>query len=277
MGLDGKIAFVTGAGSGLGREIALALAAAGARVGVNDLRREAAERTHEDLAAMSAALPCGPQVGDVADSASVAEWFAALARATGGQLDVQVNNAGYADMDGETQQRTARQLEELLGQGRVTTALEATSRLDDQRWARMIAVHLTGTFHGTREALRLMQPRRSGRIVNMASIAGTTGIAGAPHYSAAKGGIIGFTKAVARDVAPLGILVNAVAPGYVETPLLDVLGAQRGVQTALLAAQAPLGRLGEPREIAATVLFLASPDASYFTGQVLSPNGGYVI
>ena len=122
-----------------------------------------------------------------------------------------------------------------------------------------------------------MAPRREGRIINMASIAATTGIAGAVHYSAAKGGIVGFTKALAREVGNQGILVNAIAPGYIETPLLEVLGEQRGVRLALIAMQTVVGRLGEPREIAATALFLAGPGASYFTGQVLSPNGGLVI
>jgi 3-oxoacyl-[acyl-carrier protein] reductase len=139
----------------------------------------------------------------------------------------------------------------------------------------MLGVHLTGTFLCTRAALGLMTA--GGRIINMASIAGTTGIASVPHYSAAKAGIIGFTKAVARDVAGQGICVNAIAPGYIDTPILDVLGEQRAAQTTLLALQTPLGRLGEAREVAATALFLAGPGASYFTGQVLSPNGGLVI
>jgi len=275
--LEGKVAFVTGAGSGLGREIALTLARAGARVGVNDLRRTTAEQVHAELGSLGAALACGPQVGDVSDPTQVAAWLEAVARSTGGVLDVMVNNAGYADTDPETQARLQRQLEEMLQSGRVTTSLEAASRLSDERWTRMIAVHLNGTFYGTRQALRIMQPRRSGRIINLASIAGTTGIASVPHYSAAKAGIIGLTKAVARDVAPLGILVNAIAPGYIDTPILDVLGDQRAAQTAVLAAQTPLGRLGEAREIAATALFLASPGSSYFTGQVLSPNGGMVM
>jgi NAD(P)-dependent dehydrogenase (short-subunit alcohol dehydrogenase family) len=111
----------------------------------------------------------------------------------------------------------------------------------------------------------------------MASIGATTGIAGAAHYSAAKGGIAAFTKALAREVGPQGILVNAIAPGYIDTPLLDVLGDQRAGYAALIAAQTAVGRLGEAREVAATALFLASPGASYFTGQVLSPNGGLVI
>jgi len=122
-----------------------------------------------------------------------------------------------------------------------------------------------------------MQPRRSGRIINMASIAGTTGIASVPHYSAAKGGIIAFTKAVAREVSPLGILVNVIAPGYIDTPILDVLGEQRAAYSALVATQTLVGRLGEPREVAATALFLAGPGGTYFTGQVLSPNGGLVV
>ncbi len=275
--LEGRIALVTGAGSGLGKEIALTFARAGARVGVNDLRAPAADAVHAELAAFSAALPCGPLVGDVADSSAVRGWFERVATATGGRLDVLVNNAGYADADPETQARLARQLEELMASGRITTPLEATRRLSDERWTRMLAVHLNGTFFCTREALAVMARAGGGRIINMASIAGLTGIASVPHYSAAKGAIIAFTKAVAREVGPQGILVNAIAPGYIDTPILDVLGEQRAAQTALIAAQTVLGRLGEAREVAATALFLAGPGGSYFTGQVLSPNGGLVI
>ena len=273
--LDGQIAFVTGAGSGLGREIALSFARAGARVALNDLRAEPAAAVQRELG--GAALACGPLVGDVSDPAAVRGWFATLARTTGDRLDVLVNNAGYAEQDAESAARMQRQLEELTSGGRVTTALETTQRMTDERWSRMLAVHLNGTFFCTREALKLMSPRRTGRIINMASIAGTTGIAGAPHYSAAKAGIIGFTKALAREVGVQGILVNAIAPGYIDTPLLDVLGERRALQSAFIAMQTMVGRLGEAREIAATALFLASPGASYFTGQVISPNGGLVI
>jgi 3-oxoacyl-[acyl-carrier protein] reductase len=274
--LDGDVAFVTGAGSGLGRAIALALANAGARVAVNDLRREAAAVVHAELAARDRAA-CAPLVGDVGDPRAVAEWFETLAAATGGRLDVLVNNAGYADLDPETESRFEKQLAELLAGGPVTTPLDATQRLTDERWSRMLRVHLDGTFYCTRAALRLMAPRRRGRIVNMASIGATTGIAGAPHYCAAKGGIVAFTKSVAREVGNQGILVNAVAPGYIDTPLLDAFGAMREAQTRMIALQTLVGRLGEPREVAATVVFLASPGASYFTGQVLSPNGGLVV
>ena len=274
--LTGKIAFVTGAGSGLGREIARVFAAEGARVAVNDLRTDSAAAIHQELSRRNAALG-EPFVGDVADSAVVAGWFASLDEAGGGQLDILVNNAGYADADAETQRRIGVQLQEIQSTGKITTALDATARLSDESWQRMLAVHLNGTFYCTREALGRMAPRRQGRIISMASIAGLTGIASVPHYSAAKAAIIGFTKAVARDVAPHGILVNAIAPGYIDTPILDVLGDQRAMQTTLLAAQTPLGRLGEAREIASTALFLASDASSYFTGQVLSPNGGMVI
>jgi 3-oxoacyl-[acyl-carrier protein] reductase len=272
--LEGKIALVTGAGSGLGREIALTFARAGARVAVNDLRKEAATAIAD---ALGRALACAPLVGDVADPAAVRGWFATLAAATGSRLDVLVNNAGYADADDETMRRIGAQIDEVMRTGRATTPLEATARMTDERWQRMLAVHLNGTFHCTREALRLMGPRGGGRIVNMASIAGLTGIASVPHYSAAKAAIIGFTKAVAREVASQNILVNAIAPGYIDTPILDVMGGLRDAQTAIIASQTLLGRLGEPREIAATALFLAGPGATYFTGQVLSPNGGLVV
>jgi NAD(P)-dependent dehydrogenase (short-subunit alcohol dehydrogenase family) len=275
--LDGKIAFVTGAGSGLGREIALTFARAGARVAVNDLRADAAAAVHKELAALDASVACGPLVGDVADSSVVRGWLAALAAATDGRLDILVNNAGYADSDTENRERMGRQLQELTTTGRITTALDTTRRLTDERWGRMIAVHLTGTFNCTRAALELMAPRGSGRIINMASIGATTGIAGATHYCAAKGGIASFTKALAREVGVQGILVNAIAPGYIETPLLDVFGEAREASSALIAAQTVLGRLGETREVAATALFLAGPGSSYFTGQILSPNGGLVI
>ena len=275
--LHGKIAFVTGAGSGLGRAITLALARAGACVAVSDLRAAAAAEVDAELGTLGATVACGPLVGDVAEAATVQRWFEQLAAATGGRLDILVNNAGHADTDPETQARLARQVEELMAGGRVTTPLEATARLTDERWQRMLAVHLTGTFLCTRAALPLMAAGGGGRIINMASIAGTTGIAGAVHYSAAKGGIIAFTKALAREVGCQGILVNAIAPGYIDTPLLDVLGEQRATQTALIALQTVLGRLGEAREVAATALFLAGPGASYFTGQVLSPNGGLVV
>src|SRR5436309_10262507 len=167
--LGGKIAFVTGAGSGLGREIALTFARAGARVAVNDLRAAAAAAVQEELAVLGAALSCGPMVGDVSDSARVRSWFEMLGQTTGGRLDVLVNSAGYADVDPETHARMRRQIEELTAGGPIVTALDATRRMTDERWSRMLAVHLNGTFFCTREAPGPTVPQGSGRIVNIAS------------------------------------------------------------------------------------------------------------
>ncbi len=144
--------------------------------------------------------------------------------------------------------------------------------MSDSQWRRTLSIHLDGTFYCTREALKIMEPKGSGRIINMASIAGTTGLLGAPDYSAAKAGIIGLTKAVAREVIGRGIYVNAIAPGYIDTPLLDMLTEP---MRQVLIAQTPLGRLGTPQEVAALALYLASDESTYTVGQVISPNGGY--
>ena len=139
--------------------------------------------------------------------------------------------------------------------------------MEDGHWRRTLAIHLDGTFYCTREALKIMETNGQGCIINMASIAGLTGIVGAPDYSAAKAGILGFTKSVAREVIGRGVRVNAIAPGYVDTPLLD---AMTPGMRQLVVAQTPAGRLGTPAEVAAVAVFLASDDASYFVGQALS-------
>jgi 3-oxoacyl-[acyl-carrier protein] reductase len=135
----------------------------------------------------------------------------------------------------------------------------------------MLAVHLNGTFYCTREALKLMSRANRGAIVNISSVAGLMGIEVAPHYGAAKAGILGFTRSVAREVATRGIRVNAICPGWIDTPILDPLPP---MVRMLAERQTPLGRLGDPKEIAAVALFLASDEASFVTGQWLSPNGG---
>jgi NAD(P)-dependent dehydrogenase (short-subunit alcohol dehydrogenase family) len=135
----------------------------------------------------------------------------------------------------------------------------------------MLAVHLNGTFYCTREALKLMSRAGRGAIVNISSVAGLMGIEVAPHYGAAKAGILGFTRSVAREVASRGIRVNAICPGWIDTPILDPLPP---MVRMLAERQTPLGRLGEPREIATVAAFLASDDASFITGQWISPNGG---
>jgi 3-oxoacyl-[acyl-carrier protein] reductase len=266
--LDGQHALVTGAGSGLGRAIAAALAAEGARVAVADLDGARAERTNGELGGRGFAL-----VGDVADAASVRAWFDETLRRFG-SLEILVNNAGYVDAKPELQERGRLIADEVMSGRGQQTPLDATATLRDAEWRRMLAVHLDGTFFCTRVALRAMTAQRYGRIVNMASIAGLTGIASVPHYSAAKGGIIAFTKAVAREVARLGIAVNAIAPGYIETPLLDAIDA---FGRAMLAAAVPMGRFGRPEEVVPIALLLVDPASAFLTGQVVSPNGGEVM
>jgi len=272
--LSDRIALVTGGGSGIGRAICLTFAEEGARVVVNDIRLEAAEATVKEMSdpARGRAIQA-----DVADSAQVRAMFATIERELGG-LDILVNNAGIAlgaDEDREALRRKfeTRIMETVSGQG-IQTHLDVTETLSDEAWRRMIAVHLDGTFFCTREALRLMRRQNRGAIINLSSVAALAGLESVPHYSAAKGGILGFTRAVAREVASRGIRVNAICPGYIDTPMTQPMSP---LMRAAARSRTPLGRSGEPREVAATALFLASDDGSFFTGQWLSPNGGLFI
>jgi 3-oxoacyl-[acyl-carrier protein] reductase len=263
--LQGKVAVVTGGGSGLGETIALRLAGAGARVAVLEVDMSAAELTAE--LAGGVAVHC-----DVGDSAFV-DAAAAQVEQQLGPIDIWVNNAGVAAV--AQAQRIAplaeRQLAEAAA-GEVRTPLDALVRLPDEEWRTMLAVHLDGTFYGTRAAARAMAGR-GGSIVNIASVCGVDGCVGYPHYSAAKAGVIGFTRAVAKELAVQGIRVNAVAPGFLES-----MGA--GLEeNALRTAQrvrTPLGRFGTREEIAATVEFLASDDAGFLVGATVNVNGGLV-
>jgi len=271
MKLQGRVALVTGAGSGLGRAIALTFAREGARVAVNDLRREAADRVSGEIRAAggeSIAL-----VADVSDSVEVRACFEQLVE-TWGTLDILVNNAGIATLSDTVKQNMAQAAADMMSGARPTESVGATRGMSDSQWRRTVSIHLDGTFYCTREALKIMEPKRTGKIINMASIAGTTGLLGSPDYSAAKAGIIGLTKAVAREVIGCGIYVNAIAPGFIDTPLLDVMDAPMKLMIAL---QTPIGRLGTPEEVAAVALYLAGDESSYTVGQVLSPNGGYDI
>jgi 3-oxoacyl-[acyl-carrier protein] reductase len=236
-----NVAIVTGAGSGIGRAIAVQLAVEGYKVLVNDFRTEAAEA----VAAEIGGLACG---GDVSSEADVAAMVA-KAEASFGPVTHLVNNAGH------------------VHQGRFT-------ELKVEEFDRMIAVHLRGTFLCTQAVLKGMLARGQGVIVNIASQLGQIGGIELVHYSAAKAGIIGLTKALAREVSAQGVRVNAVAPGPINTPLVRSLSAdwQRAK-----AAELPLGRFGEPEEVAATVAFLCSPAASLFVGQTLGPNSGDVM
>ncbi len=267
MKFDDRVVLVTGGASGIGEAITLAFAAEGARVAVLDINREAAELT-------AGLVPKGYAVqADVSDSAAVDRAVAEVESALG-PLDVLVNNAGIitkGNLDHITP-RMEQQLGEAAGGG-VTTPLEATVALPDDEWRLMLAVHLDGTFYGTRAALRSMAQRRTGAIINIASICGMEGCTGSPHYSAAKAGILGFTRAVAKEVILQGVRVNAIAPGYVDTPMVGQLSE---MMRGAVAAQTPIGRLGQPREIAGLAVFLASDEASFFVGATVSPNGGYV-
>jgi len=274
MKLKDRIALVTGGGSGLGRAIALLFAEEGAHVIVNELRLEAAEQT---VASMKG--PAGGRAiqADVADSAQVKAMFATIEREVGG-LDILVNNAGIAfgpgDDRAEVNRKSEAMIMELLsGQGG-QTHFDVTQNLSDESWRRMLAVHVDGTFYCTREALKLMSRKNRGAIVNLSSVAALTGLEVVPHYSAAKGAILAFTRAVAKDVASRGIRVNAICPGYIETPMTERMSPL--IRTAVIA-RTPLRRTGEPHEVAATALFLASDDSSFFTGQWLSPNGGLFV
>jgi NAD(P)-dependent dehydrogenase (short-subunit alcohol dehydrogenase family) len=174
-------------------------------------------------------------------------------------------------MEEHVKQNAVAVLGDIMTTGRSTRSVEATKTMEDGQWRRTLAIHLDGTFYCTREALKIMEANGAGCIINMASLASLTGIMGAPDYSAAQGGIMSFTKSVAREVMPCGIRVNAIAPGYIDTPLLDVVP---DVMKQMIVAQTPAGRLGTPAEVAATAVFLASDDASFFAGQILAPNGG---
>lgn len=243
--LSGHTALVTGAARGIGEAIARRLASAGARVAVSDIDLEGARRV-----AASIHVQAGPQAValllDVTHydsvTAAVGEVLERL-----GRLDILVNNAGIA--------------------GRAAPLWEQT----DEDWHRVLAVNLTGVFYCCRAVIGHMRRRRYGRIVNVASIAGKEGNPNMTAYSASKAGLIGFTKALAKEVALDGICVNAVTPAVVQTPILEQLTP---AQVEYMTSRIPMRRTGTPEEIAAVVHFLASPDCSFVTGQVYDASGG---
>jgi 3-oxoacyl-[acyl-carrier protein] reductase len=240
-------------------------------VAINVVRAEAAAGVAQEIRALGATAMV--LVADVSDSVEVRVCFEQLVEQWG-TLDILVNNAGIATLSDTVKQNMASAAADLLSGGRPSASVGATRGMSDSQWRRTLSIHLDGTFYCTREALAIMEPKRSGKIINMASIAGTTGLLGSPDYSAAKAGIIGLTKAVAREVIACGIYVNAIAPGFIDTPLLDVMDEP---MKQMIALQTPIGRLGTPAEVAAVALYLASDDSSFTVGQVLSPNGGYHI
>ena len=265
MRFEGKVAAVTGGGSGIGAAICRRLADEGATIAVLDVALDAAQAVADELPSAAAIH------GDVSDSAAVE---AALTRVESdlGPLEIMVNNAGALAMDHVA--RVTPLVEQQRAEaavGPVETPLDALVRLTDEEWRLVMSVHLDGTFHGTRAAVRRMAPRRAGVIINMASVCGIEGCTGHPHYSAAKAGVLGFTRATAKEVIVQGIRVNAVAPGFIDTSRTR---AQVGAARQVNVARTPAGRLGTPEEVAATVAFLASDDAAFFVGATVSVNGG---
>ena len=241
--LDGKIALVTGASSGIGVAIAQALHAQGATVVLTG-RREAELRGVAEALGERAAV----QVADLADPATPAALVEGV-EAAHGRLDILVNNAGFT---------------------RDMLAL----RMGDEDWNAVLEVDLNAPFRLARAALRGMMKRRAGRIVSIASIVGVTGNAGQANYAAAKAGLIGMSKALAQEVAPRGVTVNVVAPGFIATPMTDKLNE---AQKAALLGRIPLARMGEAKDVAAAVTFLASDEAAWVTGTTLHVNGGMLM
>ncbi len=269
MKLKDRIAAITGGGSGIGREIALRFADEGARVVVAGRTQKTLEETVARTGPHQS--NCIAIQTDVSKSADVEAMFAQITHAFGG-LDILVNSAGIGIVDLKRFNRTAElRGREISESGRIQTQWNITAEMTDETWREMLGSHLDGTFFCTREALKLMRERNSGAIVNIASTAGIAGQEGAPHYSAAKAGIIGFTRAVAREVASQNIRVNALTPGFIETAMSE--GYSERFRRGTLG-RIPLARWGTVEEVAAAALFLASDDGSYFTGQCLSPNGG---
>ena len=241
---SGKVALVTGGSRGIGRSICVALAAGGAQVYINySSRAEAAEETAE---LCRKAGGSGELLGfNVAESAKVEEAFEQI-KSKSGKLDILVNNAGIAK-------------DALL------------IRLKDEIWNEVLTVNLTGALNCGRAAAKLMMKARYGRIINISSVVGEMGNAGQAAYSASKAGLIGLTKTMAKELASRTITVNAVAPGFIVTDMTS--GLTDELKAEHLKA-IPLGRYGDPQEIASAVAFLASEQAAYITGQVLSVNGG---
>ncbi|HVQ46028.1 MAG TPA: 3-oxoacyl-[acyl-carrier-protein] reductase [Gemmatimonadales bacterium] len=241
--LSGKTAFVTGSTRGIGLAIANTLYAAGAKVAV--VGRDAARA--RDVAAAMGSRAFGVAC-DVAQEDQVISAVAA-AEAALGAVDVLVNNAGL-------------------------TRDNILLRLNEQDWDAVLDANLKGAFHTTRAVIKGMMKRRAGRIINMSSIVGLTGNKGQANYAASKAGLIGFTKSVAKEYASRNILVNCIAPGFIDT---DMTASLPDAARATLLEQIALGRLGRPEDVAGAVLFLASDLAGYITGQVLVVDGGMVI
>ena len=245
--LDGKIALVTGGSRGIGRAVAIELAKEGAAVAINYAGNKAAAEEVQSIITQIGGKAMIIQA-DVSDEKSAMQMVEEVIAQLGG-IDILVNNAGIT-RDG------------------------LFIRMKEEDWNAVINTNLTGIFNCTKVAAKYMMKKRSGRIINMSSVSGIMGNAGQTNYAAAKAGVIGFTKSLAREMASRGITVNAVAPGFIATDMTAAMPekAQEHVLTSI-----PLGKMGKPEDIANAVLFLASDKASYITGQVIHVDGGMVM
>ena len=239
--LTGKTAFITGSTRGIGHAVAVALYQAGARVAIVGRDAEKATAVAAALGDRAVGVGC-----DVSDAKQIEAAIAAAEKALG-PVDILVNNAGI-------------------------TRDNLLLRMTEAEWDEVIAANLKGAFHTTKAVLKGMMKRRGGRIINVTSIVGITGNKGQANYAASKAGLIGFTKSVAKEYGSRGILVNAIAPGFIDTDMTS--GLPEESRQAMLAG-ITLGRLGRPEDIAGAVLFLASDLAGYITGQVLVVDGGF--
>lgn len=263
--LAGQIALITGAGSGMGAAFARRLAADGAHVVVTDINAEGAAAVADEVGGTAIQL-------DVADSAA---FDAAVDATVGrhGRLDILINNAGIAPPTDATkvEQMVLNQIARMEGRIDDLVPSNTTIELSDDDFDRMIKVHLYGTFYGIRAAVRHMTTARSGSIVNISSVLGLRPMAGPLHYAAAKAGIIALTKSIGQEVAAFGVRINAVCPGWVDTPLLHQMDP---IVMGAIVSQIPRGRMAEPEEMAELVRFLAGPEGSYCNGDVFASSGG---
>ncbi|MFC1873411.1 3-oxoacyl-[acyl-carrier-protein] reductase [Chloroflexota bacterium] len=243
MDFSTKVAIVTGSGQGIGRSIALKLAEEGATVVINDINQSQADSVVAEIKALGRQSLAS--LGDVSSSTDVGK-LVKEATASYGHVDILVNNAGI-------------------------TRDQLVLRMSDQDWDRVLSINLKGVFLCTRAVLRGMINQRWGRIINIASIVGLSGNQGQANYSAAKAGIIGLTRSVAKEVASRGITANAIAPGFIETEMTQRLAENWKEE---LKKRIPIGYFGSPRDVAETVAFLASDEARYLTGQVINVDGG---
>lgn len=248
MMLKDKVAIVTGAGSGIGRAIALVMAREGAKVVASDVNLDGGRETVRLVQAQG-----GDAVFEAADVGNVEHnrTLVAFALAQYGRLDVACNNAG------------------------VGGALHPTADYPVDAWAQVININLSGVFYGMKYQIPAMLQSGGGSIVNVASILGAVGFANSPAYTAAKHGVVGLTQTAALDYAAQGVRINAVGPGFIQTPMIAGIDAQQAAHQALVAAH-PIGRLGQPEEVAELVLWLASSRASFVTGAYYPVDGGYL-